>query len=93
MLFVAKESGESAKEADNIFGDIAQHEDLANTTFVLAIVWFVLTLALAVRDWMSGRDRQVAGIVGRRCHQAHATRLRWCSRSWLQSPRSSPRSG
>ena len=29
MLFVAKESGESAKENDaNVFGDIAEHEDL-----------------------------------------------------------------
>jgi preprotein translocase subunit SecG len=59
MLFVAKESGESAKEVDNVFGDIAQHEDLANTTFVLAIVWFVLMLAVAIRDWMTGRDQQV----------------------------------
>jgi preprotein translocase subunit SecG len=59
MLFVAKESGESAKEADNVFGDIAQHEDLANATFVLAIVWFVLTLAVTIRDWMTGRDQQV----------------------------------
>ena len=57
LLFVAKESGESAKEADNIFGDIAEHEDLANATFVLAIVWFVLTLAVAIRDWMNGRDQ------------------------------------
>jgi len=59
MLFVAKESGESAKEAENVFGDIAQHEDLANATFVLAIIWFVLTLAVAIRDWMNGRGHQV----------------------------------
>jgi preprotein translocase subunit SecG len=60
MLFVAKESGESAKEADNIFGDIAEHEELAETTFVLAIVWFVLALAVAIRDRMNGRDQQVS---------------------------------
>ena len=59
MLFVAKESGESAKAADNIFGDIAEHEDLANATFVLAIVWFVLTLAVTIRDWTTGRRQQV----------------------------------
>lgn len=57
MLFGAKESGEAAKESENIFGDIDRHEDLANTTFVLAIVWFLFTLATAVRDRMSGRDR------------------------------------
>jgi len=55
LLFVAKESGEAAKEADNVFGDIAQHEDLANTTFVLSIVWLVLTLAVVIRDRMVGR--------------------------------------
>ena len=60
MLFVAKESGESAKANDaNVFGDITEHEQLANTTFVLAIVWFVLTLAVAIRDWMNGRDQPV----------------------------------
>lgn len=71
MLFVAKESGESAKEAENVFGDIARHEDLANATFVLSLVWFVLTLAVAVRDRMTVRDRHTfalsadAAMVGR----------------------------
>lgn len=60
MLFVAKESGEAAKEADNIFGDIAQHEDLANATFVLSIVWLLLTLAVAIRDRMAGPTRAQA---------------------------------
>lgn len=60
MLFVAKESGEAAKEADNIFGDIAQHEDLANATFVLSLVWFVLALAVTIRDRMVGRGRAQA---------------------------------
>ena len=55
MLFVAKESGESVAEADNVFGDISEHQELADTTFVLAIVWFAITLAVAVRDWMNGR--------------------------------------
>jgi preprotein translocase subunit SecG len=62
MLFAAKESGEAAKEAENIFGDIDQHEELANTTFVLALVWFVLTLAVAVRDWMNRRDQRVQAL-------------------------------
>ena len=53
LLFVAKESGEAAKEADNIFGDIGEHEELANTTFVMSIVWFVLTVGVALRDRMT----------------------------------------
>ncbi len=62
MLFAAKESGEAAKEAENIFGDIDRHEELANTTFVLALVWFALTLAVAVRDWMNRRDQRVQAL-------------------------------
>lgn len=62
LLFVAKQSGESAKEADNIFGDITEHEDLANATFALSIVWFVLTVAVAVRDRMAGRNDQVQAL-------------------------------
>ena len=66
LLFVAKESGESllVSEDESLFllgsqQQIADHQDLANATFVLAIVWFVLTLGVAIRDWMSGRDRSV----------------------------------
>jgi hypothetical protein len=55
-LFVAKESGEAAKEADNVFGDIDAHEDLANTTFIMGVVWFVLTAGVAVREWMQRRS-------------------------------------
>ncbi len=53
MLFIARESGEAAEEADNVFGDISEHKELADVTFVLSIVWFVLTLAVAVRDRMT----------------------------------------
>ena len=56
MLFVARESGEAVAEADNVFGDITEHQDLADTTFVLSIVWFSLTVAVAVRDRMVSRD-------------------------------------
>ena len=58
MLFVAKESGEAAKASDNVFGDITEHEDLANATFALSIVWFVLTVAVAVRDRMTRPQAQ-----------------------------------
>ncbi len=50
MLFVAKESGESAVDANNVFGNVDQHQDLGETTFTLSIVWFVLTLAVAAWD-------------------------------------------
>lgn len=50
MLFVAKESGEAARDANNVFGDVDRHQDLANTTFVIAIVWLVLTVAVTVWD-------------------------------------------
>lgn len=54
MLYVAKESGEAANnmEPSIVFGDIDRHQELANTTFVLSIVWLVLTVALAVWDRM-----------------------------------------
>jgi len=61
MLFVAKESGEAAKEAENVFGDIDRHQELANATFVLAIVWLALTVALAVWDrWGASRARALS---------------------------------
>ncbi len=56
MLFVAKESGQAAADADNVFGDITEHQDLAETTFVLAIVWFVVTAVAAARDWQVRRS-------------------------------------
>jgi len=53
MLFVAKESGEAAAESNNVFGDIDEHEDLAEMTFIISLVWFVATVATAVRDRMT----------------------------------------
>lgn len=50
MLFVAKESGESALAARNVFGDVSDHQELAEQTFVIVIVWFVITLGLFAFD-------------------------------------------
>ncbi len=50
MLFVAKESGESAEEAQNVFGDVSEHQELGQQTFVITLVWFVLATALFVVD-------------------------------------------
>lgn len=48
MLFAAKESGEAARAASNVFGDVDRHEDLGNQTFVLGIVWMALAVAAGV---------------------------------------------
>lgn len=47
LLFAAKESGESFSDAfDVAFGpgavEISRHEELANATFVLTLLWFVV---------------------------------------------------
>ena len=57
MLFVAKESGESAKAANNVFGNIDRHEDLANQTFIMSIVWLVLAVAAGVAAFIGRRNR------------------------------------
>lgn len=54
-LFVAKESGQ-AVDSNIIFGNIDEHQDLAETTFIMSIVWFVLSLGLGVRDWQVRRS-------------------------------------
>jgi hypothetical protein len=62
MLFVAKESGESLLNAEPgavlLLGTqqaIADHQSLGEATFILALVWLLVTVALAVRDRMSLR--------------------------------------
>ena len=56
MLFAAKKSGEAAKAADNVFGDIDRHEDLANQTFIMGIVWLVLAVAAGVAAFVDRKD-------------------------------------
>lgn len=50
MLFVARESGESALDAQNVFGDVSEHQELGDQTFIITLVWFAATVALFVRD-------------------------------------------
>lgn len=57
MLFVAKESGESAKEADNVFGNIDRHEELGNQTFILGLVWLALAIAAGVAAFLGRRNQ------------------------------------
>lgn len=70
MLFVAKESGESAKQADNVFGNIDRHEELGNQTFILGVVWLVLAIAAGVAAFLGRRNQatslsSAAGEAGR----------------------------
>jgi hypothetical protein len=62
MLFVAKESGESLLDAEQgsvvLLGTqqtISDHKSLGEATFTVALVWLVVTIALAVRDRMTLR--------------------------------------
>ena len=56
MLFVAKETGESAQDAGFVTGPVFEgHDDLGNQTFVIAIVWFVLFAGLAIWDRQLGQ--------------------------------------
>jgi uncharacterized membrane protein len=50
MLFVAKESGEAAQNAQNVFGNVDRHSELGDQTFVITLVWLVVTAGLFVRD-------------------------------------------
>jgi len=58
LLFVAKQSGESLLDSEDVFllgsqEQISEHESLGEATFVISLVWFVVTLALALRDRMT----------------------------------------
>ena len=56
MLFVAKESGEAVLESGNVFGNVQEHQELADQTFVISIVWLVAAVALFARDLQLGRS-------------------------------------
>jgi hypothetical protein len=60
LLFIAKQSGEALEETGNVLGDVDEHIELADTTFVMGIVWFVATVGLAVRDWMLRAPRPLS---------------------------------
>lgn len=55
MLFLAKNSGE-AFEAALQSGQVGRHEDLANTTFILTLLWFVAYTALVGYEFFQGRN-------------------------------------
>ncbi|MFK8024718.1 MAG: DUF2231 domain-containing protein [Ilumatobacter sp.] len=55
LLVVARQSGVAAKEANNVFGNIDRHEDLANQTLLLAGVWLVLAVLAGVASFLDRR--------------------------------------
>ena len=60
MVFVAKESGEALLDSESaiLFGtqqQISDHQSLGETTLLLAIAWFLLVLAVTVRDMLHSR--------------------------------------
>jgi preprotein translocase subunit SecG len=70
MLFVAKESGEAAVEAKNVFGNIDEHEELAETTFIMSLVWFAATLGLVLWEWQARkRTPQALSSAGATVHR------------------------
>ncbi len=50
LLYLAKTSGESLDDAFAGAVDVSTHEQLANTTFVLTLVWLALTVLVVVGD-------------------------------------------
>ncbi len=52
MLFVAKESGEEVKNQAYGVATIDRHEELGNQTFVITLVWFLVTVGVVARDRM-----------------------------------------
>ena len=53
LLWIATESGESAVDASNVFGNIDEHRELGQRTFQLSVVWFVVAVVSAGVDRMT----------------------------------------
>ncbi|MFK7919171.1 MAG: hypothetical protein AB8G14_13935 [Ilumatobacter sp.] len=65
MLFVAKESGESLLSSADVFlmgteEQISNHQSLGEATFIITLLWFVASAALAVRDRMVAKRTATA---------------------------------
>lgn len=55
MVFVTKESGEAFDEALDGAVDVSRHEELAQTTFILTLLWFVSAAALVGYEFVMRR--------------------------------------
>lgn len=66
MLYLAKDSGEAFEAAFDGAVDVDRHSDLANTTFVLTVLWFLAYTALVGYEHMQRRRvPSTAGAAGR----------------------------
>lgn len=63
MVFLARESGQEFDDALEGAVDTTTHEDLANTTWVLTLLWLVSYLAMAL--WVQFRHRSSTAVEGR----------------------------
>lgn len=59
MVFLARGSGQAFDEALDGAVDASAHEDLANTTFLLTLLWFASTATLVALDRRANRDGSV----------------------------------
>ncbi|WP_420452938.1 DUF2231 domain-containing protein [Ilumatobacter sp.] len=50
LLWFAKESGEALRSSGNVLGDVEEHTELAEATFVMSLVWLAAAVALVVGD-------------------------------------------
>lgn len=55
LLYFARETGQAVRASGNVLGDVERHTELADQTFVLSIVWFVLAAVAAAVAWF-GRE-------------------------------------
>ena len=55
MVFAAKESGEALDEAFDGAVDVTRHAELADTTFVLTLLWFAVYAALIGYEFVQSR--------------------------------------
>ena len=70
LVFAAKQSGEAFIEGfDRAYGagaiDIEEHEEFADTTMLLTIVWFAVFGVLVTAEWFARRGTTVADSDGR----------------------------
>lgn len=65
MVYLAKDSGEAFEAAFEGAVDVDRHSDLANTTFILTLLWFVAYAALVGYEFAMRRTARSAGAAAR----------------------------
>lgn len=65
MVFLARRSGEALDDALEGAVDAGTHQDLANTTSVLTLLWFAAVLGLALWEQLASPSQAAPGAEGR----------------------------